>query len=67
VLASYRMPPRIERQVLDFFRGEQRTVAHDFGEYVPLDTEVYFSLSDHLDPRFSDAAIGRLLRKRDTS
>ena len=63
VLSGYRMPPRIERQVLDFFRGFRRSVPHDFREYLPADCDVYFSLSEHLAPEFAAASAGELLRR----
>jgi hypothetical protein len=62
VLDGYRMPARIEREVLDFFRGQKRPAAHSFSDYFPPDLEVYFSLSEFLDSRFKAANVGRLLK-----
>jgi hypothetical protein len=33
VLKGYALPPRLERQLLEFFRGEQRHVPFEFVEY----------------------------------
>ena len=55
VLAGYSMPPRIERQFLDFFRDQDRPTKHAFSEYFPKDFSVYFSLSDYLSPNFASA------------
>lgn len=64
VLDGYRIPPRIERKLLDFFRGHDRPTSHPFGEYLPLDCEVYFSLSEFLSPEFAAATSGALLQRR---
>jgi len=64
VLDAYKLPPRVERQLLDFFREHPRPVAHGFSDYIPPDCEVFFSLSDFLSPEFSDATAGSLLKRR---
>jgi len=63
VLTGYRMPPRIERQLLDFFRSQDRPLKHSFSEYFPPDFSMYFSLSDYLSPDFSSATVGELLKR----
>jgi SAM-dependent methyltransferase len=64
VLSGYRMPPRIERQLLDFFRNQDRPTRHVFSEYFPEDFTAYFSLSDYLSPGFASATVGELLKRR---
>ena len=63
VLSGYRMPPRIERQLLDYFRDQPRPTKHSFSEYVPKDCAIYFSLSEHLSPDFAAASVGELLKR----
>lgn len=63
VLAGYRMPPRIERQLLDFFRNQDRPIRHSFSEYFPQDFSAYFSLSEYLSPNFASATVGELLKR----
>ena len=63
VLSGYRMPPRIERQLLDFFRDQDRPIKHSFSEYFPEDFSMYFSLADYLSPDFSSATVGNLLKR----
>jgi hypothetical protein len=63
VLSAYKLPPRLERELLDFFRGNARPTSHAFQDYYPADLEVYFSLSDYLSPKFAGATAGEL-RKR---
>jgi hypothetical protein len=62
VLDGYRLPARLEREVLDFFNGHERPVSHPFGDYVAAETAVAFSLSQLLDPIFLSANAGALLR-----
>lgn len=62
ILDGYRLPPRLERQILDYFRGHARPVSHPFTDYIPEDHEFYFSLSAYLDPGFANRNVGRLLR-----
>jgi hypothetical protein len=63
VLSGYRMPPRVERELLDFFRGWERPTGHPFSDYVPEDWDVYFSLSEYLSPDFAAATSGALLKR----
>lgn len=63
VLSGYRMPPRIERQLLDFFRDQERPTKHAFSDYFPKDFSAYFSLSDYLSPDFASATVGELLKR----
>jgi hypothetical protein len=65
VLKAYRLHPRLETQLLKFFQGQGRLrpTRHGFGDYVPADFDINFSLSDYLSPRFQEATAGEL-RKR---
>lgn len=65
VLEGYLMPPKLEHELLNFFQGhgEDRPTSHGFGDYLPPDCNVYFSLSEHLSPNFKDATVGELLRR----
>jgi hypothetical protein len=53
VLNGYRMPPRLERQLLDWFRGQARPVPHPFSDYFPESVDVFFSLSEFLSSDFA--------------
>jgi hypothetical protein len=55
------MPPRLERELLDYFRGHARPVSHSFTDYIPEDHEFFFSLSAHLSPEFSESNARKLL------
>jgi hypothetical protein len=63
VLDGYRMPARLERHLLDFFRGQPRPTSHSFSEYFPKDCGVYFSLSEYLSPDFAAATTGELAKR----
>ena len=63
ILDGYHMPPRVERQLLDYFRGQRRPVAHRFGDYVPPGWDVYFSLSQMLSPDVLSSNAGAMLRR----
>lgn len=63
VLDGYGIPPRRERQLLDFFRGQARPTPTLFSDYVPADCTNYFSLSDYLSPDFAAATSGELLKR----
>jgi len=60
VLEGYRLPARLERRLLDFFQGQRRPVAHEFGDYFPADFDVFLSLSEYLDPKVTAANAGTL-------
>jgi hypothetical protein len=64
VLSGYRMPPRMERQLLDFFRGQERPINHSFSEYFPRDLTVFFPLAEYLSPDFAISTVGELLKRR---
>jgi hypothetical protein len=66
VLSAYRLTPRLERKLLDFFGDSPRPTSHRFTRYFPVDCEVYFSLSDFLSPRFADARIENLLKRTES-
>lgn len=58
VLDRYDLPPRIERNLLDFFRGQKRPVPFKFGDYFPSDFEPRFSLSEYLSDGFRLSTAG---------
>jgi len=66
LLRGYGLPPRLERQVLDFFRGERRPTPFDFGDYFPPDFESYVPLHLYLSDQYrrSNAASVRAAFER---
>jgi hypothetical protein len=63
ILAGYHMPPRVERQLLDAFRGQTRPAPHRFSDYFPHDFDMYFSLADYISPDFKEGTAGELLKR----
>ena len=62
VMDAYGLPARLEREVLEYFRGHQRPVSHEFGPYFSEDEESFFSLSEYLDSGFTKATTGELVK-----
>lgn len=64
VLDGYRMPPKLERELLEFFRGDYaRPTVHPFGEYLPEGAAFYMPLSRSLKPNFSGLTAADLLER----
>lgn len=55
VLKAYDLPPRLERQLLEFFRGyeDQRRVGHAFHGWLPQDFTACVPLHEYLGPLIS--------------
>ena len=65
VMGAYKMPPRLERSVLDYFNDNDRKVGHPFRNYFPATLDVFLHLSEYLDERFARTTVGSLLKKAD--
>ena len=63
VLDGYRMPARLERQLLEFFRGYERATPFEFPPYFEDDFDIYFNLSDYLSDDFRLATAGELTKR----
>lgn len=52
VLKAYDLPPRLERRLLEFFRGHEheRRVGHEFRGWLPEDFTAYIPLHEYLGP-----------------
>jgi len=62
VLEGYDLPPRLEKELLEFFSGEERQTAHPFGDYIPAGCDLAFSLSRFLAPNFGGLTPAEFLR-----
>ena len=62
VLKAYDLPPRLERRVLEYFRGEKRPVLHDWNDWFPLDFQAFLPLHRYLSDEFRTAASGWVLK-----
>ena len=61
VLAAYDLPPRMEKELLEFFRGHRRPVAHGWEHWFPKGMTANISLVEYLSPEFKKAASRWLL------
>jgi len=59
VLEAYDLPPRMERQLLDFFNDQKRAVPFEFGNYFPAGFEPALTLAEWLTGRPALATVGR--------
>jgi hypothetical protein len=52
VLKAYQLPPRLERRLLEFFRGceHERRVGHKFEGWIPEDFTAFIPLHDYIGP-----------------
>jgi hypothetical protein len=50
ILKGYDLPPRLERMLLDYFRGHKRPAGHPFEHWLPADLTAYIPLHEYLDP-----------------
>lgn len=63
ILDGYHMPARVEHELLEFFRGDDRPTPFKFSPYLPPGEDVYFSLSERLSPEFQQSTAGALLKR----
>lgn len=63
VVGAYRMPPRLERAVLDYFNDNDRKVDHPFHNYFPATLDVFVSLAEYLDEKFARTTVAEFLKK----
>jgi hypothetical protein len=65
VLDAYDLPPKLERELLDFFGDSPRQVPFEFHRYFPSDFKPCFPLREYLAEDFHEFTAGEL-RKRTT-
>ncbi|MCK4821069.1 hypothetical protein KA005_35220, partial [bacterium] len=63
ILKAYDLPPRLERKLLEFFRGYARAVPFDFPEYYPEDFRPCIPLHKYLEMDLKQASAGELLKR----
>ena len=63
VLKAYDLPPRLERKLLDFFRGYQRPFPFVFPDYYPEDFVPCIPLHKYLKMDLKQASAGELLKR----
>ena len=63
ILKAYDLPPRLERKLLELFRGHPRPVPFDFPEYFPEDFHPCIPLHKYLQMDLKQTSAGELLKK----
>lgn len=63
VLDGYHLPARVEHELLEFFRYDDRPTPFTFSPYLPHGEDVYFSLSERLSPQFRESTAGAYLKR----
>jgi len=63
ILKAYDLPPRLERKLLDLFRGQPRPVPFDFPDYFPDDFRPCIPLHKYIEMDLKQASAGELLKK----
>lgn len=63
LLKAYGLPPRMEREVLDYFLGVQRPVPMDFSEYFPDNFGPTLPLWMYISPEYRRCTAQNLLEK----
>jgi len=63
VLRLYDLPPRLERELLDFFRGaERKGVGCTFGDYFPADFRPCIPLHEYISEGYQRSTAGELAK-----
>lgn len=63
ILKAYDLPPRLERKLLEFFRGYPRPVPFDFPNYYPEDFKPCIPLHKYLEMDLKQTSAGELLKR----
>jgi len=63
ILKAYDLPPRLERKLLEYFRGYPRPLPFDFPEYYPEDFSPCMPLYKYLEMDLKQASAGELLNR----
>ena len=55
VLAAYNLPPRFERELLEFFRGSERPTVHNWAHWFPEHFAPFIPLQEYLSDEYKTA------------
>ena len=62
ILEKYSLPPKLEKQLLDFFRGQERPTYCEFREYYPADFTAAFPLHEMISENFGRIKTKEILK-----
>jgi len=63
ILRAYDLPPRLERKLLDLFRGYPRPVPFPFPDYFPADFKPCIPLHQYLEMDMKQISAGELIKR----
>jgi hypothetical protein len=63
VLAAYELPPRLERELLDYFAGHERPGPVKFDRYYPPDFRPAIPLRDYISTEFRSSTVRSTLER----
>lgn len=63
ILETYDLPPRLERKLLDFFKGYDRPIPFQFPEYFPEEFKPCIPLHQYLEMDMIQTSAGELLER----
>jgi hypothetical protein len=63
ILQGYGLSPRLERTLLDYFRGYRRPVSHDFGDYYPAKMKSFVPLHVYISSKYKESTAANFLAK----
>jgi len=63
ILKAYDLPPRLERKLLELFRGHPRSVPFNFPDYFPEDFSPCIPLHKYIGMDLKQASAGQLLKR----
>lgn len=55
VLRAYDLPPRLEKRLLEYFRGSERPTAHEWSHWLPENFAPFIPLHEYLSERYAVA------------
>jgi hypothetical protein len=63
ILRAYDLPPKLERGLLEFFRGYHRPLPFEFPDYYPADFKPYLPFYKFVETDLKQVSAGELLKK----
>lgn len=63
ILKLYKLPPRLERQLLDIFWGHQRPVPFEFKGYIPPEINAWIPLHIYMSEQFNNATPDKIMER----
>ena len=63
ILKLYKLPPRLERQLLNIFWGHQRPVPFEFKGYIPLEIDSWIPLHIYISDQFREATPQKIMER----